>query len=170
PGWCIAGPATSSSLARGHRLGKSGNDELAEFGGNAGDARVVLIGGAPIDDAVHHAEYGQHGEAQVGTLAHAAVGDAGSDHLLKAALDAPAFAADAAPAGIGQIAALVDEDLDVVALAGVGRQVGGDQGGQFVKWRAGAGEDGFRGFDKAVDAAFADQLERGFLGWKVVVE
>ena len=45
----------------------------------------------------------------------AAVGDAGQDHVLEAALDAPRLAADAPPAGGRQIAPLVDEHLDVVA-------------------------------------------------------
>ena len=56
---------------------------------------------------------------------------------LEAALDAAALAADAAAAGRRQVAPLVDEDLDVVALDLVGREMRGDQARELLERRAG---------------------------------
>src|SRR5205814_2822104 len=92
------------------------------------------------------------GQAHVGVAANAPILDAGSDHVLEAALDAAALAADAAAAGVGQIAPLVDEDLDVVALGLVGCEMGGDQSAEPRERRVPAGCDLLGARDDAVVA------------------
>ena len=68
--------------------------------------------------------------------ADAAVGDAGQDHVLEEALDAAALAPDAAAAGRRQVAAFVDEHLDVVGHGLDRREMGGDQPRELVERRA----------------------------------
>ena len=104
---------------------------------SAADAAHVhaLVRRRPVDHVVAHAEDGQHCQPHVEVGAHAAVCDAGADHLGKAALDAAAAAPDAAARRLRQVAPLVDEDLDVVALDLVGRQVRRDQARELVDRR-----------------------------------
>ncbi len=130
----------------------------------------ALVGGAPVDDGIAHAEHGQHGEARIRITRDAAVGDAGQDHVLEAALDAPRLAPEAAAAAGRQIAPLVDEHLDVVAPVFDRCQMRGDQPRELVERLAVAFDHRLGPFDEAVGAADAHDLQRRLLGGEVVVE
>src|SRR4029079_16560935 len=99
------GRTLRNSETLGDNLGKAARDAANVL------APVRL---APVDDRIAHAKHGQHGKPCVRARGDAAVVDAGLDHLLEAALDAPALAPDTLAARVGQIAALVDEYAHVV--------------------------------------------------------
>src|SRR5262245_12132639 len=125
---------------------------------------------APVDDGIAHAEHREHGKSRVGVALDAALGDAGQDHVLEAALDPPGLAAHAPTAPCRQIAALVDEYLDVVVPRLDGGEVSGYQSSELFERCTFISGDSLRGLDEAVGAAQAHELERCLLGGEVVVE